>query len=151
MDAIHTLTPHQQLNDFSSNSQPEEMARIENNDSEPQKPTQLIDDILKLWEESQAENSRLRLEMNSLRHELESTKHQLETAFQTSTNNSVSDNQKEEKIAMEKKLSEMEEKIKLLTMTDGVSDQTLTQLKEDNSRLKEENAGLIRVMSKLSK
>jgi len=68
----------------------------------------------------------------------------------------VSDNQKEEKIAMEKKLSEMEEKIKLLTMTDSMTDQaensqTLSQLKTDNSRLREENAGLIRVMSKLSK
>jgi len=52
------------------------------NDAESKKPTQLIDDILKLWEESQAENSRLRLEMNSLRMELESTKRQLENAFQ---------------------------------------------------------------------
>ena len=33
--------------------------------------------------------------------------------LQTSTNNSVSDNQKEERIAMEKKLSEMEEKLKV--------------------------------------
>lgn len=153
MDAIHTLTPQQKLNDLSSKTElmADKSVNDQSNDSESKKPTQLIDDILKLWEESQAENSRLRLEMNSLRMELESTKHQLENAFQTSTNNSVSDNQKEEKIAMEKKLSEMEDKIKLLTMTDTVTDQTLSQLKSDNSRLREENAGLIRVMSKLSK
>ena len=35
-----------------------------------------------LWEESQAENSRLRLEMNSLRLELEATKNQVENAIQ---------------------------------------------------------------------
>ena len=100
-----------------------------------------------MWEASQAENSRLKMEMNSLRLELESTKHQLENAFQVrrgiliratntlysnlqvsnimssvlqATNNSVSDTEKEEKQAMEKKLEEMEEKIKvtiLLTST----------------------------------
>jgi len=151
MDAIHTLTPQQKLNDLSSKGELIAGKAGHSNDSEATKPTQLIDDILKLWEESQAENSRLRLEMNSLRLELESTKHQLENAIVTSTNNSVSDNQKEERIAMEKKLSEMEEKLKLLTMTDNASDQTVTQLKSDNNRLREENAGLIRVMSKLSK
>jgi len=62
----------------------------------------------------------------------------------------VSDTEKEEKQAMEKKLEEMEEKIKGLTLLDTVTDETVTQLKEDNCRLREQNAGLIRVMTKLS-
>ena len=45
-------------------------------------PSKILDSILKLWEESQAENSRLRQDMTSMRQELEATKQQLEAAFQ---------------------------------------------------------------------
>ena len=45
-------------------------------------PPKILDSILKLWEESQAENSRLRQDMTSMRQELEATKQQLEAAFQ---------------------------------------------------------------------
>ena len=41
-----------------------------------------MDNILKLWEESQAENTRLRQDMTAMRQELEATKQQLENAFQ---------------------------------------------------------------------
>lgn len=71
-------------------------------DSEAKKPTELIDDILKvsdrlimehctltiplqLWEESQSENRRLRLENNALKLELQTTKTQLELAVQVIT------------------------------------------------------------------
>ena len=37
---------------------------------------------IQLWEESQAENVRLRLDMNSIRSDLDSTRHQLEAAIQ---------------------------------------------------------------------
>ena len=42
----------------------------------------LIFPYYKMWEASQAENGRLKMEMSSLRLELEATKQQLETAFQ---------------------------------------------------------------------
>jgi len=97
-------------------------------------------DYKKLWEESQAENARLRLDMNSIRSDLDSTRHQLEAAIQASAKNSVSDTEKREKKVLEKKLAEMEEELK-----------TLDQLKADNQRLRDENGALIRVISKLSK
>merc|ERR1719323_1454015 len=80
-------------------------------DPEAKKPTELIDDILKLWEESQSENRRLRLENNALKLELQTTKTQLELAVQASAQNSESDNQKEEKLVMEKKIAELEDKL----------------------------------------
>ena len=39
-----------------------------------------------LWEESQAENGRLRQDMTAMRMELEATKQQLENAFQVKLN-----------------------------------------------------------------
>ena len=38
--------------------------------------------LFQLWEESQAENARLRLDMNAIRSDLDSTRHQLEAAIQ---------------------------------------------------------------------
>merc|ERR1712073_258150 len=70
-------------------------------------------DYKKLWEESQSENSRLRTEMSSIRTDLDSTRHQLESAIQASTKNSISDSEKREKKMLEKKLSEMEEELKV--------------------------------------
>merc|ERR1719208_441837 len=92
-------------------------------------------DYKKLWEDSQAENSKLKTEMSSIRTDLDSTRHQLEAAIQASTKNSISDSEKREK-----KISEMEEELK-----------TLEQLRADNQRLRDENGALIRVISKLSK
>jgi len=83
LDAILTLAPQKKTNDTATRSQTNEKYEIlEIGDQKSNQPTQVIDDILKLWEESQAENSRLRLEMNSLRLELEATKNQVENAIQ---------------------------------------------------------------------
>jgi len=97
-------------------------------------------DYKNLWEESQAENSKLKTEMSSIRTDLDSTRQQLETAIQASTKNSISDSEKREKKILEKKLAEMEDELK-----------SLEQLKADNQRLRDENGALIRVISKLSK
>jgi len=97
-------------------------------------------DYKKLWEESQAENCRLRAEMESTRTDLDSTRQQLDSAIQVLAKNSVSDIEKREKKVLEKKLGEMEDELK-----------TLDQLKADNQRLRDENGALIRVISKLSK
>jgi len=96
-------------------------------------------DYKKLWEESQAENARLRLDMNSIRSDLDSTKYQLEAAIQASAKNSVSDTEKREKKVLEKKLAEMEEELK-----------QLQKLKSENEKLKSENRALTRVVSKLT-
>jgi len=96
-------------------------------------------DYKKLWEESQAENSKLKSEMNSIRTDLDSTRHQLETAIQASTKNSISDSEKREKKILEKKLAEMEDELK-----------QLQKLKSENEKLKSENRALTRVVSKLT-
>lgn len=150
MNAILTLTPQRKHNDIPDKSPATESCENDQNMHHNANQTMpVVDEILKMWEASQAENSRLKMEMNSLRLELESTKHQLENAFQA-TNNSVSDTEKEEKQAMEKKLEEMEEKIKGLTVIDPDPDESVAKLQADNARLREENTGLIRVMTKLS-
>merc|ERR1712106_89673 len=132
--------------------------RIESNDKSRNVPTSLSQtsqefktktnlksqngeiDYKKLWEESQAENARLRLDMNAIRSDLDSTRHQLEAAIQALAKNSVSDTEKREKKVLEKKLAEMEEELK-----------QLQKLKSENEKLKSENRALTRVISKLSK
>jgi len=143
MNAITSLNPQLPHNGTPEKSQPTE-------DPDAKKPTELIDDILKLWEESQSENRRLRLENNALKLELQTTKTQLELAVQASTQNSESDNQKEEKLVMEKKIADLEDKLRQFNISTLTTDQTISQLKDETSRLKEENAGLIKAISKLS-
>ena len=44
--------------------------------------TVINDDLLKLWEQTQAENTRLRLELSGVKNENETLKHQLGSAAQ---------------------------------------------------------------------
>merc|ERR1712079_354742 len=98
------------------------------------------DDLLKLWEQTQAENTRLTLKL------------QLGSAAQqVSQINAVTDAEKREKQIVLKKLAEMEEELKLLALSENLTDQTLDQLKADNARLRQENEALIRVIAKMSK
>merc|ERR1719297_744688 len=131
MNAITSLNPHQST----SLGTPEKAPLTEDGDK---KPTELIDDILKLWEESQSDNRRLRLENNALKLELQTTKNQLELAVQASAQNSESDNQKEEKLVMEKKIADLEDKLRQFNISSLTSDQTISQLKDETSRLREE-------------
>jgi len=50
-----------------------------------------------------------------------------------------------------KKLVEMEEELKLLTFSENLTDQTINQLKCDNSRLRHEKTALLQVIYRLSK
>jgi hypothetical protein len=110
------------------------------------------DDLLKMWEESQAENTKLRLELSGVRSDLETAKHQLEGAEKrVMKNNAVTDQEKREKKIVVKKLAEMEEELKLLALSENLTDQTLDQLKSDNNRLRSENTALLRVIAKMSK
>ncbi|XP_065580942.1 protein phosphatase 1 regulatory subunit 12A-like isoform X3 [Artemia franciscana] len=98
-------------------------------------------DYKKLYEEEKAENERLRETVQELRSELSEAKAKLERSVQVSNaRTALSEVEKRERRALERKLSEMEEELK-------VQD----QLKADNQRLRDENGALIRVISKLSK
>ncbi|XP_071745676.1 uncharacterized protein Mbs isoform X8 [Lepeophtheirus salmonis] len=92
-------------------------------------------DYKKLWEESQLDNSRLRDELSKS----EDTRGRLEGALHSASKPQMSETEKREKRALEKKLSEMEEELK-----------QLQKFKAENERLKSENRALSRVVSKLT-
>ncbi|NXN99817.1 MYPT2 phosphatase, partial [Rhinopomastus cyanomelas] len=102
-------------------------------------------DYKKLYESALSENQKLKTKLQEAQLELADIKAKLEKATQqkqekTSDRSSMLEMEKREKRALERKLSEMEEEMKILT-----------ELKSDNQRLKDENGALIRVISKLSK
>ena len=67
-----------------------------------------------LWEQTQAENTRLRLELSGVKNENETLKHQLGSAAeQVSHIHAVTDAEKREKQIVLKKLAEMEEELKV--------------------------------------
>ncbi|XP_078450252.1 protein phosphatase 1 regulatory subunit 12A-like isoform X4 [Lampetra planeri] len=109
-------------------------------------PTELPDtkDYRKLYEQMRKENEEMRKKLRDAQLQLAETKVQLERVTQRqerfADKTSLLEAEKREKRALERKVSEMEEEMK------GLGD-----LRADNQRLKDENAALIRVISKLSK
>ncbi|CAH0546537.1 unnamed protein product [Brassicogethes aeneus] len=97
-------------------------------------------DYKKLYEQQLVENDRLKDKLKKSDEELRDTKQTLERINVVTSKNSLSELEKRERRAMERKLSEMEEELKHLEI-----------LKSENQRLKDENGALIRVISKLSK
>uniref|UniRef100_A0A3B5Q840 Protein phosphatase 1 regulatory subunit n=1 Tax=Xiphophorus maculatus TaxID=8083 RepID=A0A3B5Q840_XIPMA len=100
-------------------------------------------DYKKLYEQILAENEKLKAQLRDTDLELTDLKLQLEKATQRQeryADRSQLEMEKRERRALERKISEMEEELKMLP-----------DLKADNQRLKDENGALIRVISKLSK
>uniref|UniRef100_A0A8V5GZE0 Protein phosphatase 1 regulatory subunit n=1 Tax=Melopsittacus undulatus TaxID=13146 RepID=A0A8V5GZE0_MELUD len=96
---------------------------------------------LHLYESALSENQKLKSKLQEAQLELADIKSKLEKFFlYILVTIFVLNPCKQEKRALERKLSEMEEEMKILT-----------ELKSDNQRLKDENGALIRVISKLSK
>uniref|UniRef100_G3T9Y8 Protein phosphatase 1 regulatory subunit n=2 Tax=Loxodonta africana TaxID=9785 RepID=G3T9Y8_LOXAF len=102
-------------------------------------------DYKRLYESALTENQKLKTKLQEAQLELADVKSKLEKMAQqkqekTSDRSSMLEMEKRERRALERKMSEMEEEMKVLT-----------ELKSDNQRLKDENGALIRVISKLSK
>ncbi|KAK2885869.1 hypothetical protein Q8A67_016706 [Cirrhinus molitorella] len=101
-------------------------------------------DYKKLYEDALAENEKLKSRLEDSKQELTKIRSQLDRVAQKqdriSERSTVFESEKREKEALEKRVSNMEEELKVLT-----------ELKSDNQRLKDENGALIRVISKLSK
>ncbi|XP_066580778.1 protein phosphatase 1 regulatory subunit 12A [Amia ocellicauda] len=100
-------------------------------------------DYKKLYEQILAENEKLKAQLRDTDMELTDLKLQLEKATQRQerfADRSQLEMEKRERRALERRISEMEEELKMLP-----------DLKADNQRLKDENGALIRVISKLSK
>ncbi|XP_076650168.1 myosin binding subunit isoform X10 [Halictus rubicundus] len=96
-------------------------------------------DYKKLYEESQAENERLKDKLRRSDEQLKETRNLLDKAQSVQNKTVLSEAEKRERRAMERKLSEMEEELK-----------QLQKLKAENERLKAENRALTRVVSKLT-
>jgi len=85
-----TYSQKQALKDFDA-------YELKNLEIENRKLTVINDDLLKLWEQTQAENTRLRLELSGVKNENETLKHQLGSAAQQVTKiNAVTDAEKRE-------------------------------------------------------
>ncbi|KAM9706978.1 protein phosphatase 1 regulatory subunit 12B isoform 3-T3 [Dama dama] len=101
-------------------------------------------DYRKLYESALTENQKLKTKLEEAQLELADVKSKLEKMAQKQDKvpdrSSALETEKRERRALERKMSEMEEEMKVLT-----------ELKSDNQRLKDENGALIRVISKLSK
>ncbi|XP_054733735.1 protein phosphatase 1 regulatory subunit 12A isoform X3 [Anastrepha obliqua] len=97
-------------------------------------------DYKALWEAVKLENDKLKQQLKKKDDEIVQSRATLERITNATTRNSLSELEKRERRAMERKLSEMEEELKQLEV-----------YKTENQRLKEENGALIRVISKLSK
>ncbi|KAL3882577.1 hypothetical protein ACJMK2_028907 [Sinanodonta woodiana] len=99
-------------------------------------------DYKKLYEDEKLGNERLCRELDQCKKELGEAKKELDRIMKKNEQNRITadTNDRREKRALERKLSEMEEELK-----------KVDTLKLDNQRLKDENGALIRVISKLSK
>ncbi|XP_030766006.1 protein phosphatase 1 regulatory subunit 12A isoform X3 [Sitophilus oryzae] len=96
-------------------------------------------DYKKLYEDQLVENERLKDKLRKSDEELRETKQTLERLNVVTSKNSLSELEKRERRAMERKLSEMEEELK-----------QLQKLKAENERLKADNRSLTRVINKLT-
>lgn len=109
-----------------------------------QAPDDGTKDYKKLYEQALQNNEKLKSRLEDSRKELSRIQARLERVNQkqgkTSERSSGMDTDKRDKQVLEKKISEMEDELKVRT-----------ELKNENQRLKDENGALIRVISKLSK
>ncbi|XP_049829360.1 protein phosphatase 1 regulatory subunit 12C isoform X11 [Schistocerca gregaria] len=97
-------------------------------------------DYKKLYEALLLENERIKEKLQKTEEALNEARVQISSSSIPPPKNSLSEMEKRERRAMERKLSEMEEELKLLE-----------QFRSENQKLKDENGALIRVISKLSK
>ncbi|XP_025099393.1 protein phosphatase 1 regulatory subunit 12A-like isoform X2 [Pomacea canaliculata] len=105
--------------------------------SEYSRSTGTLDaDYKKLYEEEKEENGRLKKELEQCKKELLEAKSELDKVLKRT----IDTNDKREKRALERKVSEYEEELK-----------QMEKVKEENKKLKEENRALSRVVSKLSR
>uniref|UniRef100_A0A674NN56 Protein phosphatase 1 regulatory subunit n=1 Tax=Takifugu rubripes TaxID=31033 RepID=A0A674NN56_TAKRU len=138
-NSVNELTSSSDRNDTLSSRSYGESRRIYSSRLDRDDTT----DYKKLYEQILAENEKLKAQLRDTDLELADLKLQLEKATQRQeryADRSQLEMEKRERRALERKISEMEEELKMLP-----------DLKADNQRLKDENGALIRVISKLSK
>jgi len=96
-------------------------------------------DYKALYEAEKAANDVLKGQLNKKDEEIGSLKAALDRFTNATTKNTLSEIEKRERRAMERKISELEEELK-----------QLQKFKNENERLRAENRALTRVVSKLT-
>jgi len=125
---------------------------INGSNNQEQLSQEVDDELMKLLRNSQAQNTRLKLELKALESLLESAKFQLaSTKDQVTEDNIDYEKDKEEDAEVAKKLTEIEEELKILSFSENLTDQALGQLKIDNEKLRDERSSLLQVLYKLSR
>jgi len=101
--------------------------------------------LMQLWEESQQENARLRLEMEGIREELEEAREKLKEALRVPSYSAAlfpssgEAEERKERTALERKLERMEAEI-----------QELHNLREENEELRTQNSSLSLAIAKMA-
>ncbi|XP_031620321.1 protein phosphatase 1 regulatory subunit 12A isoform X2 [Contarinia nasturtii] len=96
-------------------------------------------DYKALYEAARSDNEKLKLQMKKKDDDLMNARAAIDRFTNATTKNTLSELEKREKRAMERKISEMEEELK-----------QLQKFKSENERLRAENRALTRVVSKLT-
>lgn len=117
-------------------------------DAECKQLAQVNQRLYRLWQENKAANAKLETELASMKQDLEKTQRRLVTYNQKAALSTVdyedyvrNDSEIKEKIVCLKK------DLKILKMSEQLTDKTLNQLRDDNERLRKENKGLVKVVS----
>lgn len=99
-----------------------------------------------------AENDKLKVRLKDLKKELEFSKQRLKNFTEkVAVTSEQVDTKKQEREEVVDRLTKMEHELKVLAVSENLTDQSLGQLQLDNSQLRAENRNLVKVVVKLSK
>jgi len=109
-------------------------------------------DLYKMWQVNQTENAKLKVTLHDLKRELNSAKEKLDKFTEKLSESTVDcDQKKQEKDDVVQRMTKMESNLKMLVVSETITDQTMQQMKLDNTRLRSENRNLAGVVSNLAK
>jgi len=104
--------------------------------------------LYKLWQDNKADNARLETDLAQLKQNLEKTQKRLISYNQKAVLTSVEyEDYIRNEAEIKQKVGKLEKDLKMRTMSEQLTDKTLSHLRCDNSRLRKENAGLVSVVS----
>jgi len=105
-----------------------------------------------MWQVNQTENAKLKVTLHDLKRELNSAKEKLDKFTEKLSESTVDcDQKKQEKDDVVQRMTKMESNLKMLVVSETITDQTMQQMKLDNTRLRSENRNLAGVVSNLAK
>jgi len=104
--------------------------------------------LYRLWQENKAENAKLETELANMKQDLEKTQRRLVSYNQKAALSSVDYEDYTRNVTdIQEKTASLKKDLKVLKISEQITDKTLNQLKADNERLRLENKGLVKVVS----